>query len=310
MKSTLFLSAATLFFSAAQAQVADTTNRNTGTTNQTTGTTQTVGTTGTTDSVGGNMGTGTAQVGVDNARRLNQYGSYSTRDSIAAKYKLQPMPGALTIEKTFPILGTYQLNTTPGAAGITGSTDATTATGTTGTTNTTGNTTTGTVNNSGNTMNATDASAAYGAQQITITLDSASKGIVWVEGLQQGRMKAYLKKSPATYRVVAQKSATGTAIPEGTMHLDSTTNTLHIALGVPYNDVDPTAIFAVSDSTASVDNTAEVKVKTKDSKTNKTTKSKSKVVFITATKVDAAMQQDATQQGTDAGTIQQNNQQQ
>lgn len=278
------------------------------------GTTQTMGTTGTTGNLPGS--TGTTQMGVDNARRLNQYGSYSTRDSIAAKYKLQPMPGALTIEKTFPILGTYQLNTTPGTTGTTGSTNAGTTTGTTATsgttatTGTTGNTTTGTTTNSGNTLNATDASAAYGAQQVTITLDSASKGIVWVEGLQQGRLKAYLKKSPATYRVVAQKSATGTAIPEGTMHLDSATSTLHIALGVPYNDVDPTAIFAVSDSTASVDNTAEVKVKTKDSKTNKTTKSKSKVVFITATKVDAAMQQDATQQGTDAGTIQQNNQQQ
>src|SRR6187402_1561223 len=33
----------------------------------------------------------------------------STVDSIAAKYKLVPMPEALTIEKTFSVLGTYQL---------------------------------------------------------------------------------------------------------------------------------------------------------------------------------------------------------
>ena len=35
----------------------------------------------------------------------------TTVDSIAAKYKLIPMPEPLTIEKTFPVLGTYQLAT-------------------------------------------------------------------------------------------------------------------------------------------------------------------------------------------------------
>jgi len=34
----------------------------------------------------------------------------STVDSIEAKYHLLPMPQALTIEKTFPVIGTYQLN--------------------------------------------------------------------------------------------------------------------------------------------------------------------------------------------------------
>ena len=76
MKSTLFLATATIIFSAAQAQ----------------------------DSTGtvGTMGTTTA---TDTTKKLNAYGSYSTRDSIAAKYKLQPMPAPLTIEKIYPVLG-------------------------------------------------------------------------------------------------------------------------------------------------------------------------------------------------------------
>src|SRR5215212_190792 len=79
----------------------------------------------------------------------------STVDSIAAKYKLQPMPEAMSVEKKFPALGTYQLTTTDGAS-----------------------------------------------QTVTIALDQDSKGIVWVEGLPEGKFKAYLKKSPATYRIV------------------------------------------------------------------------------------------------------------
>src|SRR5256885_3708103 len=84
----------------------------------------------------------------------------STADSIEAKYKLLPMPDTLTIEKTFPVLGSYQLN--------------------------------GTDNTSGN---------------IVVSLDSSNKGIVWIDGLPQGRMKAYLEKGPAMYRIIPQKSA-------------------------------------------------------------------------------------------------------
>ncbi len=241
MKSTLFITAATLFVTAANAQVTDSTTQTTGT-----GNTTTTGTMGTTDST----------------RKLNTYGSYSTRDSIAAKYKLQPMPGALTPDKTFPILGTYQLNN---------GTDATTTMATASSTDS--------MSTAGQ---STDVAMAVPA--VTITMDSASKGIVWVDGLKQGRLKAYLKKSPATYRILAQKTGLGTPIPEGTMHLDPATNTLHIAMGAPYNEADPTAIFAMSSGTASEDNTADIKVKTKNSKI------KSKVTFVTATKVDASQQ--------------------
>jgi hypothetical protein len=160
----------------------------------------------------------------------------STVDSIRAKYTLQPMPGALTIEKAFPVLGTYHLTT-----------DSTTT--------------------------------------LTVSMDSASKGIVWVEGLPQGKFKAFLKQSPATYRITAQKTESGTSVPEGTLMFDTTTNTLNIALGKAYNEANPGEIFGtVADAGVSTDvaNTGtEVKVKTK----TKTTKSKAKVVFYSATKV-------------------------
>jgi hypothetical protein len=271
MKNTFLLAAATLFITAAQAQVTDSTRNTTGT--DSTRNTGTMGTTGST--------------GSDNSRKTNAYGSYSTRDSIAAKYKLQPMPAPLTLEAAFPILGSYQLNTPEnGASDVNGQTSTTTnsATGTT-TNSTTANssTTTGTTTNG--TTASTDLSGT--ATPITITMDSASKGIVWVEGLPQGRIKAYLSKSPATYRIIAQKTEGGTAIPEGTLYLDTTTKVLNIALGAPYNQEDPTAVFGQSTTTAT-DYSADAEVKTKTTKNTKNSKTavkKPKVKFYTATKV-------------------------
>jgi hypothetical protein len=156
----------------------------------------------------------------------------STADSIAAKYKLLPMPEALTIQKSFPILGSYQLT---GAA----------------------------------------------ESAVTISLDSTNKGIVWISGLPQGDFKAYLKKAPATYRILAQKSSSGKAIPEGTLVFDKASNTLNLALGAAYNDADPAGIFGAATVATPAEET-KVKVKTGNSKT------KSKVSFYTATKVDAA----------------------
>ena len=161
----------------------------------------------------------------------------TTVDSIRAKYKLQPMPEALTAEKAFPAIGTYHL---------TGTTDTTSA--------------------------------------ITITMDSASKGIVWVEGLPEGKFKAYLKRSPATYRVVAQKSESGKQVPEGTLIFDTTTKTLSVALGKKFDDTDPTSIFTMAGTDVTADaNVSEVKVKSKTAKT----KTKTKVVFYNAVKAEA-----------------------
>jgi hypothetical protein len=160
----------------------------------------------------------------------------STVDSINAKYQLLPMPQAMTLEKSFPVLGSYTLTTKEGTT-----------------------------------------------VPVTITIDSASKGIVWVEGLPEGKFKAYLKRSPATYRVVAQKTETGKSIPEGTLIFDQATNTLNVALGKKFDDVDPAAIFTMNgDVTADVASGTEVKVKSKTA----TKKTKEKVVFYSATKAD------------------------
>ena len=148
------------------------------------------------------------------------------------------MPDSLTIEKTFPVLGNYQLNTTEGSQ-----------------------------------------------QTVSITIDSVNKGIVWVEGLPEGRFKAYLKQAPATYRIVAQKSESGKQIQEGTLLLDPSTNTLNIALGKKFDDADPASVFAaLNNISADLESNTEVKVKTKKGDT----KSKAKLMFYTATKAETA----------------------
>jgi hypothetical protein len=191
----------------------------------------------------------------------------TTVDSIAAKYKLVPMPEPLTIEKTFPVLGTYQLNMGADASVTAATTANTSTTATTGTEMAT----TTTTNN------------------VMVTLDPENKGVIWVEGLPQGKFKAYLKKSPATYRILAQKTEAGTSIPEGTLIFDPETKALNIALGKEYDEADPAAIFALNpalmatattDATAATDNTVKVKVKTA------TSKSKSKVTYFTANKLE------------------------
>ncbi len=159
----------------------------------------------------------------------------TTVDSIRAKYQLQAMPEALTIEKTFPAIGTYLLNATDGST-----------------------------------------------QNVVVTLDSVNHGIVWVEGLPEGKFKAYLKRSPATYRVVAQKSETGKQIPEGTLMFDATTNTLQVALGKKFDEVDPASIFTINTGTDSDVAATEVKVKTKKGDT----KTKAKIMYYTATKAE------------------------
>lgn len=218
----------------------------------------------------------------------------STVDSIAAKYKLVPMPEALTIEKTFPVLGTYQLNT-PVAPEATTGTENTSST--TGTTTVTADASTGTTTTTATDAAATGAMDAATAGNLTITLDSANKGIVWIEGLPEGKAMAYLQKSPATYRIVSQKTEDGKMTPEGTLMLDPTTNTLNIALGKAFDEVDPAAIFAMKDAATVTDNTVDVKVKKDKSKTKKT---KTKLTFYTATKVmpatDETAPADATQE--------------
>lgn len=203
----------------------------------------------------------------------------STVDSIEAKYTLLPMPGALTIEQIFPAIGTYQLNNTNN--------------------NTNSNTTT-----TDNSMATTNNNFNSNTADLTITLDSSNKGIIWIEGLPQGRIKAYLKQSPATYRILPQKSASGEHVPEGTLVYDSATHVINIELGEPYNEANPTGIFGLNPANANMDvnaanganmqtdeNVTKEKTKVEGNNTvkhkTKTTngKNKSKVTFYTGTKI-------------------------
>lgn len=81
-------------------------------------------------------------------------------------------------------------------------------------------------------------------QKITVTLDDQNKGFAWVDGLPQGKVKAVLRKSPATYKIPAQKTEGGTDVPEGTLIYDKDTKTISIMLGREYNDQDPASVFA------------------------------------------------------------------
>ena len=116
------------------------------------------------------------------------------------------------------------------------------------------------------------------ANRYTISLDAENKGIVWINGLPQGAVKAMLRKSPATYKIPAQKTSDGKDVNEGTLIFDQESNTLHIALGAKYDLDNPGIVF---------DNATVAEVPATDKKVTKTKKpAASKVVLYTATKVD------------------------
>lgn len=108
------------------------------------------------------------------------------------------------------------------------------------------------------------------AAHVTITLDEQNKGMVWVDGLPQGRIKAMLRRSPGTYKIPAQKTEDGKDVAEGTLIFDKETNILSINIGTPYNDADPALVFAApAIGSASDMPEQEVKVKAGKSKTTK-----------------------------------------
>jgi hypothetical protein len=130
--------------------------------------------------------------------------------------------------------------------------------------------------------------------QVTVTLDPASKGIVWVEGLPQGKFKAVLRKSPAVYKIPEQKlnedgtpvDATvavtdkktvtkTTTIPEGVLIYDKDANLLNVCVGCKYNNDDPAVAF----TPATEEPVEQTETKTK-TKSGKTVKSKTKVAKV------------------------------
>lgn len=128
------------------------------------------------------------------------------------------------------------------------------------------------------------------APSVTISLDPDNKGLVWVEGLPQGRIKAMLRKSPAIYKIPAQTTADGKEVPEGTLIFDKDANMLSINIGHAYISEDPASVFAVTTTTEDMNaanDQAVTKTKTKNGKVVKTkVKEQPKPWVYTGTKVD------------------------
>ncbi len=130
---------------------------------------------------------------------------------------------------------------------------------------------------------------------INITLDADSKGVVWINGLPEGKVKAILKGSPATYKIPSQrtfvndagmeetvevnpnvetvaatgkkpaKKLSGKSVSEGTMIFDKDANAIYINLGSSFNEGNPSAVFETLKNTddTNVTNTAATGKKAK-----------------------------------------------
>jgi hypothetical protein len=121
------------------------------------------------------------------------------------------------------------------------------------------------------------------APSVVVTLDETNKGTVWIDGLPQGRVKAYLRKSPSTYKIPAQKTADGKDVGEGTLIFDKDANTLNIVIGKTYNAEDPGAVFITPTETVAVD---PATVKVKNSKVKAKVVKAPKAWTYTGTKVE------------------------
>ncbi|MBC7949425.1 MAG: hypothetical protein H7Y42_16180 [Chitinophagaceae bacterium] len=93
---------------------------------------------------------------------------------------------------------------------------------------------------------------------VSIAIDETNKGIVWIEGLPQGKIKAQLRKSPGIYKIPVQKSADDKDVSEGVLVFDRDNNTLDVCIGCTYNIEDPTAAFTAAQPEVAV---TEVKAK-------------------------------------------------
>jgi hypothetical protein len=112
---------------------------------------------------------------------------------------------------------------------------------------------------------------------LAITLDETNKGIVWIDGLPQGRVKATLRKSPATYKIPAQKSGEekdARNVAEGVLIYDKDANVLNLCVGCTFNNEDPATAFTAPVVTVAAETEKKV------AKTKATKKSTAKVVKV------------------------------
>ena len=151
------------------------------------------------------------------------------------------------------------------------------------------------------------------ASTVTVSLDPSNKGLIWIEGLPQGKIKAALRKSPATYKIPVQplegemtapaeaevetkdaKSTKATAkktkaapkpkeLPEGVLIYDKDANVLNVCIGCTYNNDDPAMAFTASEPEA-VEETEKKATKSAKKSTAKVEK-KAKPVHYSGNKV-------------------------
>lgn len=120
------------------------------------------------------------------------------------------------------------------------------------------------------------------SSEVTISLDPDNKGIVWIEGLPQGKIKAYLKQSPSTYLIPAQKTADDKDLAQGVLIYDKEDNMLNVCIGCTYNSDNPDSAFTVNEPVTE-EPAAKTKKSTAKAKTAKTWKySGSKIIETTA----------------------------
>lgn len=172
------------------------------------------------------------------------YAQTSATPEVPRNYKpqpkeLAPMPGELTDEMIFPVLGKYDYVDKDGSVA-----------------------------------------------SVTITRDAENKGVVWVNGMPQGKFKADLKQSPGTYKIPVQKTLqndvegvatadataadatekpatrySGKSLKEGTLIFDSASHKLYVNVGAKFDEENPAAIFpemTADDSTAMAVSVEEV----------------------------------------------------
>jgi hypothetical protein len=150
------------------------------------------------------------------------------------------------------------------------------------------------------------------ATTLTVTLDETNKGIVWIEGLPQGKIKATLRKSPATYKIPVQpleaqmateepvadakdtkvksaksaKAEKAKELPEGVLIYDKDANVVNLCLGCKYNNDDPAMVFTPASEQEATEEPAEQKKTTKTAKKTTAKKTeKTKPVHYSGSKV-------------------------
>lgn len=130
------------------------------------------------------------------------------------------------------------------------------------------------------------------ASTLSVTLDETNKGFAWIDGLPQGRVKANLMKSPAVYKIPAQKIGEGKDakdVAEGVLIYDKDANQFNACIGCTYNNADPANAFSTAEPVTEEVAATDVKTsKTKAAKTAKPKVAKVKPVYYSGTKITEA----------------------